>query len=118
MKKIFLPDDSPISRNLIKTLLLRDYEVLEAENGRQALEKARENDVSLFLLDLNMPDMNGVTLTKELRKESKYQKTPILILTSEVRDEKKQEGREAGVNGWIVKDVDQNKLMEAIRRII
>jgi len=118
MKKILLADDSPISRNLMKTLLLKDYEVLEAQNGNQALSIAKENIINLFLLDLNMPDMSGITLTKELRKESQYQNTPIIILTSEVRDERKQEGKEAGVNGWIVKDVDQEKLLDVIKRII
>jgi two-component system chemotaxis response regulator CheY len=118
MKRILLADDSPVSRNLMKTLLVSDYEVLEAENGTDALGKARANDIDLFLIDLNMPDMSGIDVTKELRREQKYIKKPILILTSEIREEKKQEAREAGVNGWIIKDVDQKKLLDAISQLI
>ena len=118
MKKILLADDSPVSRNLMKTLLISNYDILEAENGSDALTKAKSNDIDLFLIDLNMPDMSGIDVTKELRTDQKYMKKPILILTSEVRDEKKQEAKDAGVNGWIVKDVDQNKLLDAINMLI
>lgn len=118
MKKILLADDSVISRNLIKTLLIRNYEVIESENANEALSKSKINEIDLFLLDLNMPDMDGITLSKEIKKDPRYSKKPILILTSEVRDEKKQEGKDAGVTGWIVKDVDQEKLLDAINRII
>lgn len=118
MKKILLADDSVISRNLIKTLLLKSYEVIESENANEALTKAKTNEIDLFLLDLNMPDMDGITLAKEIKKDARYSKKPIIILTSEVRNEKKQEGKEAGITGWIVKDVDQEKLLETINRII
>jgi two-component system chemotaxis response regulator CheY len=118
MKKILLVDDSPISRNLMKTLLLKTYEVLEAENGIDALNKVKTNDIDLFLLDLNMPDMNGIELTKELRKDAKYSSKPIIILSSEVRDEKKKEGKEAGATAWIIKDVDQQKLLDVINQLI
>ena len=118
MKRILIADDSPISRNLMKTLFLKNYEVIESENGADALSKARSTDIDLFLIDLNMPDMNGIAVTKELRKEAKYSDKPIIILTSEVRDERKQEGKDAGVSGWIVKDVDQQKLLEVIEKLI
>jgi two-component system, chemotaxis family, chemotaxis protein CheY len=118
MKRILLADDSPISRNLMKTLLVSSYEIVEAENGTDAIAKARTNNIDLFLIDLNMPDMSGIAVTKELRKEPSMIKKPILILTSEVREEKKQEAKEAGVNGWIIKDVDQIKLLEAINKIL
>jgi two-component system, chemotaxis family, chemotaxis protein CheY len=118
MKKILIADDSPISRNLMKTLLLKSYEVVESENGSDALAKAKANDIDLFLLDLNMPGMSGIGITIELRKDPKYSKKPIIILTSEVRDERKQEGKDAGVTGWIVKDVDQQKLLDVINQLI
>ena len=118
MKKILLADDSVISRNLIKTLLLKSYEVVESENANDALTIAKNNEIDLFLLDLNMPDMDGISLTKEIRKDPKNSQKPIIILTSEVRNEKKQEGKEAGITGWIVKDVDQEKILEVINRII
>jgi two-component system chemotaxis response regulator CheY len=118
MKRILLADDSPVSRNLMKTLLISSYQIIEAENGADAISKAKSNEVDLLLIDLNMPDMTGIDVTKELRKDPKFIKKPILILTSEVREEKKQEAKDAGVNGWIIKDVDQKKLLEAINQLI
>jgi two-component system, chemotaxis family, chemotaxis protein CheY len=118
MKKILLADDSLISRSLMKTLLVSYYNIIEAENGSDALNIVKTNNVDLFLIDLNMPDMTGIEVTKELRKDPRFLKIPILILTSEVRDEKKQEAREAGVSGWIIKDVDQKVLLETISRLI
>lgn len=118
MKKILLADDSPISRNLMKSLLLNNYEIIEAENGRIALELAQKNDIDFFLLDLNMPELDGIKLTIELRKIQKYNKIPIIILSSELREDKKDEGKEAGATGWIAKDVDESKLLEVISQLI
>ena len=118
MKRILLADDSPVSRNLMKTLLVSNYEIIEAENGTDALAKAKSSEIDLVLIDLNMPDMTGIEVTRELRKESKYANKPILILTSEVREERKQEAKDAGVNGWIIKDVDQKKLLEVLEKLL
>lgn len=118
MKKILLADDSPISRNLMKSLLLNNYEIIEAENGRIALELAQKNNIDFFLLDLNMPELDGIKLTIELRKIQKYNKIPIIILSSELREDKKDEGKGAGATGWIAKDVDQSKLLEVIEKLI
>jgi two-component system chemotaxis response regulator CheY len=119
MKKILVVDDSTAIRNIIKTALFGDYEIIEAENGEVALEKAiSDNDVDLFLLDVNMPVMDGITLVRKLRETSQYSKTPIIMLTTESRNDKKQEGKEAGANGWIVKPCDPEKLLSAISRMI
>lgn len=118
MKKILLADDSPIVRNLMKTTLFKTYDLVEAVNGHDAVEKAKQNDIDLFLLDLNMPIMSGIEAAKELRKLDKYKTKPILICTSEVKEEKKQEGKEAGVNGWIVKTVEPATLLEVIDKLI
>ena len=118
MKKILLVDDSTAIRNIIKTALFGDYELLEAENGQVALNKAQENKIDLFLLDVNMPVMDGITCVKELRKISKYSNTPIIMLTTESRDDKKQQGKEAGANGWIVKPCEPEKLLNVIKKMI
>ncbi len=118
MKKILLADDSPIVRNLMKTTLFKTYELVEAENGQDAVNKAQNNDIDLFLLDLNMPVMNGIDVAKELRKSGKYSSKPILICTSEVKEERKQEGKEAGVNGWILKTCDPATLLQTIDKLI
>ncbi|MCK4798928.1 MAG: response regulator, partial [Spirochaetes bacterium] len=93
MKKILIVDDSTAIRNILKTALFGDYELLEAENGEVALNMANKNAIELFLLDVNMPVMDGLTLVKELRKVPKYKTSPIIMLTTESRDEKKKQGK-------------------------
>jgi len=92
MKKILIVDDSSAIRNIIKTALLGTYELFEAENGELALNLAKQNSMELFLLDVNMPIMDGITLVKELRKLDQYKVTPIVMLTTESRDDKKKAG--------------------------
>lgn len=118
MKKILVVDDSTAIRNILKTALFDDYEVKEAENGQAALETAKSDNFDLFLLDLNMPVMDGITLVKELRKENAYHTTPIVMLTTESREAKKKQGKEAGANGWIVKPCDPDKLLSVVKRLV
>ncbi len=118
MKKIMIIDDSPVTRNIFKTIFCQTYEIVEAENGTDALAKIKSENVDLFLSDLNMPDMSGIDIAKVIRKDPNNSKKPILIVSSEMRDEKKQEGKDAGVTGWISKDVDPNKLLEAINKLL
>ena len=118
MKKILIVDDSTAIRNILKTALFGDYELLEAENGEVALNMANKNAIELFLLDVNMPVMDGITLVKELRKVPKYKTSPIIMLTTESRDEKKKQGKEAGANGWIVKPCEPEKLLNVVNKMI
>ena len=118
MKTILLVDDSTIIRNIVKTALVGDYHMLEAENGQVGLDEANKQNIDLFLLDVNMPVMDGITLVKELRKIAKYSKTPIIMLTTESRDNKKSEGKEAGATGWIIKPVEPEKLVKVISKVI
>ncbi len=118
MKVIMLVDDSTSIRSILKSSLVAEYEVLEAENGQDALNKAAGKSIDLFLLDVNMPVMDGITLVGELRKDAKFAKTPILMLTTETKDERKQQGKDAGANGWIIKPCDPDKLLGAIKKLI
>ena len=118
MKRILIVDDSTAIRNIIKTTLFGDYEVHEAENGEAAYDFASSASIDLFLLDVNMPKMDGITLTKKLRSTTKYSKTPIIMLTTESRDDKKQAGRDAGANGWIVKPCDPDKLLAVLKKLL
>ena len=115
MKVIMLVDDSTSIRSILKSSLVAEYEVLEAENGQDALNKAAGKSIDLFLLDVNMPVMDGITLVGELRKDAK---SPILMLTTETKDERKQQGKDAGANGWIIKPCDPEKLLGAIKKLI
>ena len=118
MKKILIVDDSTAIRNILKTALFGDYDILEAENGQDALSKAKNNKIDLFLLDVNMPVMDGITLVTHLRKITEYEKTPIIMLTTESRDEKKKQGKDAGASGWILKPCDPEKLLGTINKLI
>jgi two-component system chemotaxis response regulator CheY len=118
MKKILVVDDSTAIRNILKLALFENYEVLEAENGKEALDKSKGACISLFLLDVNMPVMDGISLVKELRTSGDYAKTPIIMLTTESRDDKKQAGKDAGANGWIVKPCEPENLLSIIQKML
>lgn len=116
---ILVVDDSPSMREMIRfTLNSAGYEVHSAEDGIQALEFARENSVNLVVTDVNMPNMNGIKLITELRKLENYKFTPILTLTTEAGKELKEDGREAGATGWIVKPFDPDSLLKTIRKVL
>jgi two-component system chemotaxis response regulator CheY len=118
MKTIMLVDDSTAIRNILKNALIGEYSVVEAENGKVALGKTGAQTVDLFLLDVNMPEMDGLTLLGEIRKLAGHQATPILMLTTETKDELRQKGRELGASGWIVKPCEPDKLLSAIKKLI
>ncbi len=118
MKTIMLVDDSTAIRNILKNALIGEYSVVEAENGKVALGKTGGQPVDLFLLDVNMPEMDGLTLLGEIRKLTGHKATPILMLTTETKDELRQRGRELGASGWIVKPCEPDKLLSAIKKLI
>ena len=118
MKRLLVCDDSTSIRNILKSTLMEDFEVVEAENGQIALDLALKSTVDFFLLDVNMPVMDGIALTTELRKLPQYAKTPIVMLTSESRDERKQLGKTAGANGWVVKPCEPEALLGVIHKMI
>jgi two-component system chemotaxis response regulator CheY len=100
------------------TLKGAGYNVIEAADGQEALDKARGETVDLVLTDQNMPRMDGITLVQNLRGLATYATTPILILTTESGDEMKAKGRAAGATGWLVKPFDPGKLLEIVRKVI
>ncbi len=118
MKRILLVDDSTIVRNTLKTTLGGSYEISEAADGQLGLDEAKKNNVDLFVIDVNMPNMDGITLTGELRKLPQYQKTPIIMLTTESRADKREQGKAAGANGWMVKPCDGDKLLGVVGKLI
>ena len=118
MKRVLAVDDSKTMRNMISfTLNGAGYDVTEAEDGQEALKIAEKSDFDLVITDINMPNMDGITLLKSLRGLSKFSSTPILILTTEGGDDKKSEGRSAGATGWIVKPFDPNKLLQVVAKV-
>ena len=119
MHSILAVDDSASMRQMVTfTLKNAGYNVVEAVDGQDALEKANTRDFDLVLTDQNMPRMDGLGLTRKLRANPKFKSTPILILTTESSDEMKQAGRGAGATGWLVKPFDPVKLVEVIRKVV
>jgi two-component system chemotaxis response regulator CheY len=119
MHSILAVDDSASMRQMVSfTLKSAGYNVVEAVDGQDALEKAGGRSFDLVLTDQNMPRMDGISLTKKLRESPQFKTTPILILTTESSDQMKQAGRAAGATGWLVKPFDPNKLIEVIQKVI
>jgi two-component system, chemotaxis family, chemotaxis protein CheY len=120
MAKTFLiVDDSASMRQLIAfTIKDAGHEVLLAENGREALEKLKGARADMVITDLNMPEMDGITLITELRNMTEYKFVPILMLTTESQVAKREEGKAAGASGWIVKPFSPEKLIEVVKKFI
>ena len=119
MHSILAVDDSASMRQMVTfTLKSAGYNVVEAVDGQDALEKSGTRDFDLVLTDQNMPRMDGISLTKKLRDNPKFKTTPILILTTESSDQMKMAGRGAGATGWLVKPFDPAKLIEVIKKVI
>jgi two-component system, chemotaxis family, chemotaxis protein CheY len=117
--KILAVDDSPTMRDLVsQTLIQSGYSDIEmAIDGVDALEKINdsEEEFEFFIIDINMPRMDGFELISNLRNMFDYMSTPIMVLTTERSDEMKQKGREVGATSWIVKPFDQEKFTDGIQ---
>lgn len=118
-KAILAVDDSTSIRQMVAfTLKTSGYEVVEAVDGMDGLNKAKAGSFNLILTDQNMPRMDGLTLVRSLRALAQYATTPILILTTESSDDMKAQGRAAGATGWLVKPFDPQKLIEVVKKVI
>jgi two-component system chemotaxis response regulator CheY len=118
-KTILAVDDSGSLRQMVAfSLKAAGYDVVQAVDGQDGLDKAKEKTVDLVLTDQNMPIMDGLTLIKHLRELGSYQKVPILMLTTESSDEMKVKGKAAGANGWLVKPFDPKRLIEVVQKVI
>lgn len=119
MKRILAVDDSASMRQMVVfTLKKAGYEVVDAKDGIEALEIAKSQSFDAVISDVNMPNMDGITLIKHLRTLPSYKFTPLLMLTTESGTDKKHEGRAAGATGWIVKPFNPDQLLAVIQKVI
>jgi two-component system chemotaxis response regulator CheY len=118
-KTVLIVDDSSSMRQLIEfAIKSAGHDAVLAGTGTEALEKLRSASVDLVITDLNMPEMDGITLITELRAMPAYKFLPILMLTTESQVAKREEGRAAGASGWIVKPFSSDKLLEVVKKFI
>lgn len=118
-KTIMTVDDSASIRQMVGfTLREAGYNVLEAKDGADALSKATGVHVHMVITDLNMPNMDGIELIKNLRANHAHKFIPIIMLTTESQDSKKQEGRSAGATGWIIKPFKPEQLLAVVQKVL
>ena len=118
-KRILLVDDSASVRT-VAGIALRGagYEVLEASNGQEGLTRLNGERIHLIISDVNMPVLDGIGFLKEVKKHPSYKFTPVIMLTTEAGEDKKQEGRAAGAKAWITKPFQPQLLVDAVSKLI
>lgn len=117
--KIMIVDDCPTTRKLLGLYLRgKGYELVFAENGLDAIEKLARENISLILSDLNMPYMDGIELLRSVRSDPKLSHIPFLMVTTESDEEEKKRAIDSGANGYLVKPVTAEILLQNIKRIL
>lgn len=116
---ILTADDSPSMRQLIAfTLQNAGYQVIEAVDGKDALERLSRAPVQMLITDLNMPNLDGIELIRRVRALPQYKYVPIVMVTTESEDSRKQAGRDAGATAWIVKPFRSEQLVAVAKRFL
>ena len=119
MNSILVVDDTRSMRKMVATVLqAAGYEVEEAADGTEALEKAKARVFDLVVTDHNMPKMDGVTLVRELPGLPQYDDVALIVLSTENGAELKAKGREAGATGWMAKPFDPQKMLDIVRQFV
>jgi len=115
MQTIMVVDDALVMRNLMGAILRQaGYLVVEMCDGVEALKYARENRVDMVISDINMPNMNGISLVSKLRRLETYADIPILMITTESSDYKKTKAKNMGADGWLQKPIDEKRVLKAV----
>ena len=119
-KTILIVDDSSSLRTVVKMALQRaGYEVQEAGDGQEALGKLDQlAKVHLIVSDVNMPNMDDITFVKHVKQHPRHKFAPVVMLTTEGQDAKKEAGRAAGAKAWIVKPFNPPQLLDAVSKLI
>ena len=119
-KTVLVVDDSPTMRQMVAfTLTSAGFQVVEAGNGKEAVGKVNGGaKPDLVVTDLNMPEMDGITLIKEISKMPALKFTPSLMLTTEASDDKKKAGQASVATGWIVKPFNPEQMMAVIKKVL
>jgi two-component system chemotaxis response regulator CheY len=105
---------------MVAGIALREagYEVLEAGNGQEALTRLNGEKIHLIISDVNMPVLDGIGFLKEVKRHPSYKFTPVIMLTTEAGEDKKQEGRAAGAKAWIIKPFQPKVMLDAVSKLV
>jgi two-component system chemotaxis response regulator CheY len=119
-KTILIVDDSTSLRAVVRIALARaGYDVLEAGDGKEGLAQLdKAAKVHLIVSDVNMPNMDGIAFVTRVKQHARHRFTPVVMLTTEGQDAKKQEGRAAGAKAWITKPFNPPQLLDAVAKLI
>ncbi|MCC6707710.1 MAG: response regulator [Gammaproteobacteria bacterium] len=118
-KTIMIVDDSASLRQVVAIALKGGgYDVLEACDGKDALAKMTGQKINLIISDVNMPNMDGITFVKQVKQLPNYKFTPIIMLTTESQEGKKQEGQAAGAKAWVVKPFKPEQMLNAVSKLV
>ncbi len=117
-KTILVVDDSGSFRTVVKLALQKaGYTVVEACDGKDAVDKLNGQKLNLIVCDVNMPQMDGLTFLRHLKTTTAYKFTPVIMLTTESQESKKAEGKAAGARAWITKPFQPSQLVDAVNRL-
>jgi len=112
-------DDSASVRQMVSFTLKRaGYEVVEAVDGKDGLSKLAGAKVNMIITDLNMPNMDGIEMIRNVRAMAQYKFIPIILLTTESQNDKKKEGKKAGATGWIIKPFKPEQLLAVVKKVL
>ncbi len=118
-KKIMVIDDSASLREVVSIALrAAGYEVTEAADGKDALAKLDASKINLVICDVNMPVMDGITFVREVKKRPEYRFLPVMMLTTESRESRKEEGQRAGAKAWVVKPFRPDQILNAVTKLM
>jgi|SRR5690625_3141560 len=118
-KTVLVVDDSASIRQVVSvTLQNAGYQVIEAADGQQALDKLGGQRIHLIISDVNMPVMDGIEFVKQLKAKAEYKFTPVIMLTTESAESKKTEGQAAGAKAWMVKPFQPEQMLSAVAKLI
>lgn len=118
-KMIMTADDSTSIRQMVGfTLKQAGYDVIEAVDGQDAVNKLAGTSIHMLITDLNMPNMDGLELIKQVRAMPQFKFIPIIMLTTESQTDIKQKGKAAGATGWIVKPFKPEQLVAVVKKVL
>jgi two-component system, chemotaxis family, chemotaxis protein CheY len=118
-KTALILDDSATMRQLLsQTLTQAGFTVIEGANGQEGLDKLTGRKVEIIITDLNMPVMDGIQFIAKARERREYKFTPILMLTTESKDEKKAAAKKAGATGWITKPFHPQQVLQVVAKVL